>query len=125
VTNVEPYGAEDSEYNAGRRLLRRAVGNVGRRFADYVVADGDFATAPFLHDAGELGLFVVTRLKDNLPELFAAARKRFGRHSPHQVFRHGKDRVEIWDADDFDPWETLRWPTVRVVFTASTSPTAR
>jgi hypothetical protein len=23
--------------------------------------------------------------------------------------------VEIWDADDFDPWETLRWETVRVV----------
>jgi hypothetical protein len=31
------------------------------------------------------------------------------------VFRHGKDRVEIWDADDFDPWDTLRWETVRVV----------
>ena len=23
--------------------------------------------------------------------------------------------MEIWDADDFDPWETLRWETVRVV----------
>ena len=114
--DVEPYGPGDSEYNAGRRLLRRAVGNVGRRFADYVVADGDYATAPFLHDAGDLGLLVVARLKSNLPELFAAAEKRFGRQSPHQVFRHGKDRVEIWDADDFDPWETLRWQTVRVVF---------
>jgi hypothetical protein len=30
----EPYGPGDSEYNAGRRLLRRAVGNLGRRFAD-------------------------------------------------------------------------------------------
>ena len=90
-----------------------------------MVVDGDYATAPFLHDAGHLGLSVVARLKSNLPELFAAAKKRFCRQPPHQVFRHGKDRVEIWDADDFDPWETLRWPTVRVVFTASTSPTAR
>ena len=113
--DVEPYGPGDSEYNAGRRLLRRAVGNLGRRFADYVVADGDFATAPFLHEVGDVGLSVVARLKNNLPDLFAAARKRFLLEPPHQVFRHGKDRVEIWDADDFDPWETLRWETVRVV----------
>jgi hypothetical protein len=32
-----------------------------------------------------------------------------------QVFRQGQKRVEIWYADDFDPWETLRWETVRVV----------
>jgi hypothetical protein len=113
--DVEPYGPGDSEYRAGRRLLRRALGNLGPRFADYVVADGDYATAPFLHDVGDLGLCVVARLKNNLPELFAAAQKRFLYQAPHQVFDHGKDRVEIWDADDFDPWQTLRWETVRVV----------
>jgi hypothetical protein len=113
--DVEPYGPGDSEYNAGRRLLRRAVGKLGRRFADYVVADGDYATAPFLHDVEDLGLHVVARLKNNLPELFAAARTRFLHQAPHQVFYYGKDRVEIWDADDFDPWQTLRWETVRVV----------
>ena len=80
-----------------------------------MVADGDYATAPFLHDVGDLGLHVVARLKNNLPELFAAAQKRFAPQAPHQVFRHGKDRVEIWDADDFDPWQTLRWETVRVI----------
>jgi hypothetical protein len=114
--DVEPYGAGDSEYRAGRRLLRRVVGHTGRRFADYVVVDGEFATAPFLHEAGDLGLHVVARLKENLPELLAAAQNRFRRQPPHQVFQQGRDRVEIWDADDFDPWETLRWETVRVVF---------
>jgi hypothetical protein len=113
--DVEPYGPSDSEYSAGRRLLRRAARSLGRRFADYVVVDGEFARAPFLHDAGKLGLFVVARLKNNLPELFAAAQKRFLRQAPHQVFGYGKDWVEIWDADDFDPWETLGWETVRVV----------
>ena len=113
--DVEPYGPGDSEYNAARRLLRRTVGNTGRRFADYVAADGEFARAPFLHDANDLGLYVVVRLKNNLPELFAAAQQRFRGHPPHQVFFHGRDRVEIWDADDFDPWETLRWETVRVI----------
>ena len=27
----------------------------------------------------------------------------------------GADRVELWDAADFDPWVTLRWATVRVL----------
>ena len=58
---------------------------------------------------------MVARLKDNLPELFAAAEKRFRGKPAHQVFCHGEDRVEMWDADDFDPWDTLRWETVRVV----------
>jgi len=113
--DVEPYGPGDSEYSAARRLLRRTVKNTGRRFADYVVADGEFARASFLHDAGDGGLYAVVRLKHNLPELFAAAQKRFSPQSPHQVFPHGNDRVEIWDADDFDPWDTLRWETVRVI----------
>ena len=59
------------------------------RFADYVVADGEFARAPFLHDAGDLGLSVIIRLKNNLPELFAAAQKRFRGQPPHQVFSAG------------------------------------
>jgi hypothetical protein len=113
--DVEPYGPGDSEYGAGQRLLRRTLGNLGPRFADFVVVDGGFATAPFLHLVGDLGLHVVARLKDNLPELWAAAQKRFRHQPPHQVFRHGEDRVEIWDADDFDPWESLRWETVRVI----------
>ena len=80
--DVEPYGPGDSEYVAGQRVLQRAVAQVGRRFADYVVADGEFATAPFLHVAGDLGLRVVARLKDNLPTLFAAAVARFTAQPP-------------------------------------------
>jgi hypothetical protein len=112
----EPYGPGDSEYAAGQRLLRRVIGNLGKRFAQYVVVDGEFATAPFLHTAGELGLRVVARLKDNLPELLAAAQQRFPCGPPAMVFHHGPDRVELWDAEDFDPWETLDWETVRVFF---------
>ena len=94
--DVEPYGPGDSEYNAARRLLRRTVRNTGSRLADYLVADGEFARAPFLHEVNDRGLHVLVRLKNNLPELFAAAEKRFCRQPPHQVFRQGKDRVEIW-----------------------------
>ena len=114
--DVEPYGPGDSEYAAGQRLLRRAIERLGVRFAAYVVVDGEYATAPFLHAAGELGLPVVARLKANLPELWAAAQKRFRSQPPKLTFRHGPDRVELWDAEDFDPWENLRWETVRVLF---------
>ena len=113
--DVEPYGPGDSEYVAGQRVLQRAVAQVGRRFADYVVADGEFATAPFLHVAGDLGLRVVARLKDNLPTLFAAAVARFTTQPARLIVEDGGERIELWDADDFDPWETLRWPTVRVL----------
>jgi hypothetical protein len=114
--DVEPYGPGDSEYAAGQRLLRRAIELLGVRFAAYVVVDGEYATAPFLHAAGKLGLPVVARLKANLPELLAAAQKRFRSQAPKLTFRHGSDHVELWDAGDFDPWENLRWETVRVLF---------
>lgn len=113
--DIEPYGPGDSEYVAGQRLLQRAVSQVGRRFADYVVVDGEFATAPFLHVAGALGLRVVARLKANLPELFAAAQARFAAPPPTLTLEERGERIELWDADDFDPWETLRWATVRVL----------
>ena len=114
--DVEPYGPGDSEYAAGQRLLRRAVELLGVRFAAYVVVDGEFATAPFLHAAGKLGLPVVARLKANLPELLAAAQKRFRSQARKLTFSYGNDRVELWDAEDFDPWENLQWETVRVLF---------
>jgi hypothetical protein len=114
--DVKPYGTGDSEYAAGQRLLRRAVEQLGVRFAAYVVVDGEFATAPFLHTASDLGLPIVARLKANLPELLAAAQKRFRSQPPKLTFPHGSDRVELWDAEDFDPWENLHWESVRVLF---------
>jgi hypothetical protein len=113
--DVEPYGPRDSEYAAGKRLLRRVRANLGARFIDYGVVDGGFATAPFLHAAGKAGWPVVARLKENLPELSQAAERRFRSRPPDLEFRDGPDRVQLWDADDFDPWESLKWETVRVI----------
>jgi hypothetical protein len=120
--DVEPYGSGDCEVSASERLLRRSVQVLGPRFADYVVADGAYAGAPFLHVAGDLGLHAVVRLKGNLPELYTAAQSRFANQPPSTILEEGKDRIEIWDADDFDPWETLRWPTVRVLRYRQTKP---
>ncbi|MGA2645444.1 MAG: hypothetical protein ABSF15_12075 [Candidatus Sulfotelmatobacter sp.] len=49
----------------------------------------------------------MARLKNNLPLLLAALQQRFQQQAPTHVYRDGKDRVEIWDADDFDPWDPL------------------
>jgi hypothetical protein len=57
----------------------------------------------------------MARLKANLPELSTAVEARFGNQPPTVTFQHGEDRIEAWDADDFDSWETLAWPTVRVL----------
>jgi len=113
--DVEPYGPGDSEYAAAQRLLQRAADHLGPRFADYVVGDGGYATAPFLHTTDSVGLPVVARLKENLPSLAAAVRARFDNQPPQTVLQEGDDQVEIWDADNFDPWETLQWPAVRVL----------
>ncbi len=113
--DVEPYGPGDSEQAASVRVLKRAGHALGRRFAQYVVADGLYATAPFLHAAGALGLRAVVRLKDNVPTLFSAAQARFRGQPPTLTFDDDGDRVELWDAGNFDPWEGLEWSTVRVL----------
>jgi len=113
--DVEHYGPGDSEYSASRRLLDRAVHGLGARFADYVVVDGEYATAPFLHTACALGLHPVARLKNNLPDLMATATARFATQAPTSIQQIDGDTVELWDTDDFDPWQELRWPTVRVL----------
>lgn len=113
--DVEFYAPGDSEYGATQRLLARACAGLGPRFADYIVADGEYSTAPFLHVVGDLGLRVIARLKANLPQLFAAAEGRFSVLPPSGSFENGSDRVEFWDYDGFSPWESLRWTSVRVL----------
>ena len=113
--DVEPYGPGDSEQAASGRVLQRGVAALGRRFAQYVAGDGLYASAPFLHAAGDLALHPIVRLKANLPTLLAAAEARFTVQPPLMTLEIAGDRVELWDADDFDPWDALRWPTVRVL----------
>ena len=105
----------NSEYAAGKRLLQWAVSHLGPRFANYVGSDAKFATAPFLHCSDQVGLPILARLKQNLPELAAAVEARFSPQPPTDTFLYGEHRNEVWDADDFDPWSTLDWPTVRVL----------
>ena len=81
--DVEPYGRGDSEYVAGQRLLRRAVELLGVRVAAYVVVDGEFATAPFLHLASKLSLPVVARLKANCRTYGQRRKSDFAPNAPN------------------------------------------
>ena len=112
--DVEPYGPGDCELNASRRLLARSVAAVGPRFVQYVVADAKYGAASFLNDVIALGLDAVVRLKDNLPDLHARAVARFNARPPDLVQNIDGRQVELWDDDDFLPWEGLNWESVRV-----------
>jgi hypothetical protein len=112
--DVEFYVSGENELTAAKRLLRRACAHLRPKFADYLVVDGLYPGAPFLHLADELGLPVVAALKDNLPELSQAARRRFEGTKPHRWFEHEGGHVEVWDGI-FSAWEGLDWPWVRVL----------
>ncbi len=43
----------------------------------------------------------------NLSELEAEVENPFSRHSSTDTLSHGKGRIEVWDANDFDPWKAL------------------
>jgi len=45
--------------------------------------------------------------------LAAAVQARFAHQPPTAQFELDGACVEVWDADDFDPWEGLPWRTVR------------
>jgi hypothetical protein len=113
--DVEPYGPGDSELAAGHRILDRCRASLGARFADYVTADAKFACASFLNLAQDLGLSAVVRLKANLPDLFSRAQARFGSRPPDCSIVHRGEQVDIWDDDEFLPWDGLHWRRVRVI----------
>ena len=75
-----------------------------------------------LNRAGDRGLRALVGLKANLPPLFAAAQARFVGQPPTDTFDDRGDHVEVWDADDVDPWEALRWASVRVLRYRQTHP---
>jgi hypothetical protein len=112
--DVEFYPPGQGELTAGKRLLERVVGWARIGF-DYLVVDGLYPGAPFLALADSLGLPVVARLTQGLPELFEAAEARFRGRPPSAVHTLGGEVVELWDADDFEPWWGLKWSSVRVL----------
>ncbi len=90
---AERFRASEIDTPFSRHEVRLLTGSGASRFGRASV--GEYATAPFLHVAGDLGLPVVARLKGNLPELSQAAQARFTPIPPTATFPVGPDHVEI------------------------------
>lgn len=112
--DVEYYLPGEGELTAAKRLLVRLLRFCRIRF-DYLVVDGLYPGAPFLHLADQLGLPVVARLTDKLPELHQAAQARFRDRPPTACYEEKRERIEVWDSEDFVAWEGLQWRRVRVL----------
>jgi hypothetical protein len=107
--DVEPYGPEDCECNAGARLVKRSVALLGPRFADYLVVDGEFATAPFPHAAGKLDLPVAARLVGRPPRYHLRGSRRPGRTLGRRRFRSlGNPGMEDRPGDALSPTQAGR-----------------
>ena len=55
-------------------------------------------------------------MKANVPELLASAQKRLPSQPSKPTFQGGPKWVELGDADDFDPRDTLRCQALRAMF---------
>jgi len=62
-----------------------------------------------------LGLPVIARLTEKLPELCEAAEARSRGFPPLAVYTLAGEAVELRNADDFEPWWGLKWSSVRVL----------
>jgi hypothetical protein len=45
----------------------------------------------------------------------AAAQARFATQPATLIMAEAGERIELWDADDFDPWQTLQWTTAPIL----------
>lgn len=112
--DIEPYGTGDSEYAAGQRLLARAVNGLGalRRLpgGGWGVRHGSLSARrrPGWRTRGGPP-------ERQSPGITGRRGEALRPRPPTRVYRDGQHRVEIWDAEDFDPWETLDWEMVRVI----------
>ena len=114
--DVEPYGPGDSEYSAGRRLLPRAVAQPGSPFCRLRGRRWRICSRSLSARRRGPGTLRRRPLEEQSPRIVCHRPEEVSPPSlPIKSSAMVKDWVEIWDADDFDPWPTLRWETVRVV----------
>ena len=107
----------EDEVNCATQLLRDLQQQLGRRFLDVLVADALYLRTPFVKTVEELGWDGGIRLKDNQPELLAAA-DRLTSGEPSLTQSEPREQCRLWHAPE------VYWPvadrSVRVVKTVRT-----
>lgn len=116
VIDIEPVAPGEGEVAAATRLVRRVLANYPQLF-DVMVADAQYACAPFFKELRRHGKHVIAVLKDERRELFADIAPMERRTRPEEWEEdNGKYGVQLWDFEDLGTWDAFGEP-VRVVHT--------
>lgn len=104
----------ECEVACARLLLRDLVARLGRRYFDLLVADAIYLQKPFIDEIEQLGLRWLINLKDNQPDLLAAA-ERMTAGPAHGTQAEAGQSLDFWHLPE------LCWPvanrTVRILKT--------
>ena len=114
----------EDEVSCGLRLLKRVVGNLGRRFLDIVIGDALYCTPRFFKECEALGLCPGAVLKDNQENLLQTAQANTRINSPISISgrqssgdKDGKEKeekLELWSLDEIY-WDSAE-KDVRVIW---------
>lgn len=108
----------EGEVSCALALLRDLTRALGRRYFDLLVADALYLQKPFVEQIEQLGLRWVINLKDNQPDLAAAA-ERMTLGPPHGAEADARSQLHFWHLPE------LCWPaadrTVRILKTVRRS----
>ena len=94
----------ETEVACALALLQDLVQELGRRFADVLVADAIYLQTPFVQAIEKLGFDWLINLKGNQPELLAESERTLAAQAPHPPAMNQPDELQLWYAPQVD------WP---------------
>jgi len=110
----------ETEVACALALLQELVQQLGRRFADVLVADALYLQTPFVQAIEKLGFDWLINLKANQPELLAESARILADQTPQPPAVNQSEELQLWYAPQVD------WPAanrdVGVLKTVRTHP---
>lgn len=92
----------ETEVACALALLEELVQQLGRRFADVLVADALYLQTPFVQAIEKLGFAWLINLKANQPELLAESERLLAGQPPHPPAGEQLEELQLWYAPQVD-----------------------
>ena len=92
----------ETEVACALALLEELMQQLGRRFADMLVADALYLQTPFVRAIEKLGFDWLINLKANQPELLAESQRTLADQAPHLPAAQQSDELQLWYAPQVD-----------------------
>ena len=92
----------ETEVACALALLEELIQQLGRRFADVLVADALYLQTPFVREIEKLGFDWLINLKANQPELLAESERILAGQAPHPPAAQQADELQLWYAPQVD-----------------------